>query len=313
MSNELLPLESVNALELFSSDKSLKSLLSEIEAVAKDFESDVSTNTGRKLIASQAYNVSRAKKVIDDAGKAQTDEWYRLKKVVDGRRKHSREHLDRVRDEIRAPLVVWEGEEAKAAEAAALKAKMEADHIEALHINDFIDREMAIEAREAEIAEREEAARLEAVAKENERLQKELEAKAKKVAEAKANKDAQDRIDRAEQAQKDAEKATKQAEADKEQERVDSARREEKAAQEATREAEEKARREEEEERQRIESAKQVKIEAAGRKKAHRTKVNKAVCKALIDHGIDKATAEQLVKLVSNYQISNLTIDYIVS
>jgi len=309
MSNELLPLEKVNALELFSNEQTLQTLLNGIEHEATDFEPDTETPTGRKEIATQARKVSSAKVVVEKARKALTDDWLNKKRAVDAPGQVARVFLEDLRDRIRQPLTDWEAEEDKAAEAAAIKAKMEADHIEALRVNDFLDRVAEVKRREAEIAEREEAARIEAEAIENERIQKEREAEIKKKADARAIKVAQDRIEQAERAQKDAEEATKQAEADKEQERVDSARREEKARQEATREAEKKAEREADE-KERLENERIEKEKAASQKKAHRIRVNKAVCKALIDNGIDKATAEQLVKLVSNYQISKLTIDY---
>ena len=93
MSNELLPLESVNALELFSSLPTLSAFLDEIEKEATDFEPDTETCTVRKQIASQARKVSSSKVILDKAGKGLTDDWWNKKKAVDGFRKTSREFL----------------------------------------------------------------------------------------------------------------------------------------------------------------------------------------------------------------------------
>ncbi len=297
-----MPIETINAIEIFSNEQSLQSLLDGIEQEATDFEPDTSTPTGRKEIATQARKVSSAKVVIDTAGKKLTDGWFKKKQAADKYRKTAREFCDGLRDRIRLPLTEWEAEEARAAEAAALKAKVEADHIEALEMDDLFTREADMKRREAEIAEREEAARKKAV-KEQERIRQVAhKERVQREATAKAEREAKERIAAAE-------RRRDQAEADAAQEKIDSAKREEIARQEATREAEERA------ERDRVigeqlEEMERRDAEAKAAKKAHRTRVNIAVKKSFVENGIDKATAAQVVQLVSNYQISNLTIDY---
>jgi len=46
--NQLIPLENVNAIELFSDQKSIQAMLDEIKSQATDFKPDVSTPDGRK-------------------------------------------------------------------------------------------------------------------------------------------------------------------------------------------------------------------------------------------------------------------------
>lgn len=71
-------------------------------------EIDLTTDTGRKRIASMAYKVARTKTAIDDAGKLLTEEWRANIKAVDDSRRSIRERLDALKDEVRKPLTDWE-------------------------------------------------------------------------------------------------------------------------------------------------------------------------------------------------------------
>lgn len=80
-----------------------KQLLSESQAQG----CDLSTEAGRKSIASRAYAVSQLKTKLDEAGFARTE---KHRKVVDGvnlLRKVLKSSLDEVRDKIRKPLDDW--------------------------------------------------------------------------------------------------------------------------------------------------------------------------------------------------------------
>ena len=164
--NQLIPIESVNAVELFSDEKTLTALLDEIKKTATDFEPDVSTDKGRKEIASQAYKVRKCKTVIDKAGKEQTEEDRRRINKINTGRKHAREFCDAVCDEINAPLDAYKAKEAKLAQIAAQKAEMEADELEAHERNDLYDREAKVRAAEEKI----EADRIERERIESERI-----------------------------------------------------------------------------------------------------------------------------------------------
>ena len=92
--NNLIPLETVNAVEIFSEAKTLHALLAEIRIQATDFVPDVTTKEGRAEIASRAYKVSRSKTVIDDARKELTAEWLAKKQSVDSLGKIARNFCD---------------------------------------------------------------------------------------------------------------------------------------------------------------------------------------------------------------------------
>ena len=64
----LIPLESINAVEVFTGTK-LPELLAAIRTEAMTLVPDVTTAKGRDLIKSTAYKVARSKTTIDDAGK----------------------------------------------------------------------------------------------------------------------------------------------------------------------------------------------------------------------------------------------------
>ena len=72
---------------------------------------DLTTETGRKAIASLAYKVARTKTAIDDAGKLLTEEWRGKINVVDASRREIRERLDALKVEVRRPLTEWEEED----------------------------------------------------------------------------------------------------------------------------------------------------------------------------------------------------------
>lgn len=73
--SSLIPVESVNGIELFTGAGKLDELLAKIRQETATIVPDVSTDKGRKEIASIAYKVARSKTVIDDAGKTLVGEW----------------------------------------------------------------------------------------------------------------------------------------------------------------------------------------------------------------------------------------------
>ena len=88
MSTSLIPIEEVNAIELFTKDGMLDSLLKRIEKEALAIVPDLETNTGRKKVASNARNVAKSKGVIESAGKELVSEWKNQAKVVEHKRKY---------------------------------------------------------------------------------------------------------------------------------------------------------------------------------------------------------------------------------
>lgn len=311
--NQLIPLEKVNALEVFGSEETIQILIDRIREAAVDFDPDVSTPAGRKIIAAQARKVATSKGVIDSAGKALTEDWFKKKKVVDAGRRFARESLDALRDEIRAPLTEWEAEEKRKLEEIALKAEIEADEIEAHERNDFLDREarvLALEAKlEREENERQEKARLEA----EEKARLEREEKLRQEAEEIARQDASDEIQREKDAREQAERDRIAAEEKAEQDKKDAAEKAEREQREAVERAEQNARDEAdrlERERIRREEDEQREAQARAADRENRRTINRAAVEALVQGGVSKTSATKAVTLIASGHIPSISIRY---
>lgn len=83
-------------------------LLKDIQAKVANFNGDVSTDIGRKKIASFAFKISRSKTAVDNMGKEHVAELKQLPKLVDEQRKMFRDGMDEMRDAVRKPLTDWE-------------------------------------------------------------------------------------------------------------------------------------------------------------------------------------------------------------
>jgi len=212
--HELLPIESINALEVFTGQK-LDELLTKIRREVTTLVPDVNTAAGRKEVASTAYKISRSKTAIDNAGKELVAGWKSQSAVVDASRKKVRDYLDALREEVRAPLNAWEAKEAdkEAMLVAEATARREAE--EAAKAADLAKREAAVLEAEERIAAHAKA--------EADRIAAEVAAKAqaaredaiRKEAAEKANRDAAEALERVEReaavTKSMAEIATKQA------------------------------------------------------------------------------------------------------
>lgn len=104
--------EKVNPVELFTSEK-VDELLKKIKERARSFEGDISTEKGRKAIASFAREIASTKVALDDAGKSLVSDWKKQSAAVDAERKKIRDTLDVLKEEIRKPLTDWEEVEKK--------------------------------------------------------------------------------------------------------------------------------------------------------------------------------------------------------
>jgi len=136
----------------------------------------------RKLIKSGAYNIARARTIIDNKGKDLVADWKRQAKIVDAARKNARDTLEALQKEVRAPLTAWEAEQQAILDAEALKEEIAALWDDAHQLNKLFDMEAAEKARlEKEAAEKAEA-------------QRQAEIKAASEAAAKAAKEEAERI-----------------------------------------------------------------------------------------------------------------------
>jgi len=110
VSKELMPLTNVNAVDVFQKG-GLTELLEKIRAEAVCHVPDLTSDKGRKAIASVAYKVSQSKTYLDDQGKELVADQKKAIKLVDTERNKMRTELDKLRDEVRKPLNDWEEKE----------------------------------------------------------------------------------------------------------------------------------------------------------------------------------------------------------
>ena len=96
-----------NPAEIFKAG-GLDPILENIAAKVREMDLDISTDRGRKEIASVARKIASSKTYIDDAGKYLVAEWKDRAKLVDAERKRARDFLDALKEETRAPLTEWE-------------------------------------------------------------------------------------------------------------------------------------------------------------------------------------------------------------
>lgn len=329
--SELIVVEQLNAVEVFTGPQGVEKILADIEAKVRAFEPDTTTAKGRKEIAAMAYKVSQSKVLLDDLGKGLVADWKTKASLVDASRKTARDRLDVLRDSTRQPLTEWEEAEAARLAAEKLAKEIETAHEDALAQNDLFDRMKALAAREAELArleaERlaaEEAARVEAeriaeekrqsdLAAQREKDRQEAEVRRIKEAEERARKEAEEAAQRAilEAQRKEAEARAAQERAEREKiEAAERARIEQeqsvKAEQERARLAAEKL------ERDRLakEAAEKAEAERLAADKEHRRKINREIIADVQKCGIDEATAKRLITETASGNIRNLLIRY---
>ena len=298
---------------MFGSERTIQTLIDEIRTAATDFDADVSTLAGRKIIAAMAYKVSQSKTVIDKAGKSLTDEWFKKKKVVDAGRRFARDSLDALRDEIRLPLTEWENEEKRILAEAALKAEMEADEIEAHERNDFLDRETRVLALEAKLEEeRLERERQDAQERE-ERERKARDERMQQEAEEKARRDAAEDLERERTRAETAERARIDDNARAGREMGYAKEKAEQDKKEAIEREKSAAKRRAdliERERLRHEEDNQREAFARAADRENRRTVNRAIVHDLVGGGVSKSAATKAVTLIASGKVRSISIRY---
>lgn len=333
------------ALDVFKADQGLDPYLAIIRKEIDGFTPDVTTNKGRKEIASIAHKIARSKSALDGMGKELVAEMKEIPKRIDAERKRMRDTLDAWKEEVRAPLTEWEQAEEKrvaghrakidrmtfltsdianldSSELQACIAEVEGmalgEHWEEFEaeaartkeqvlatLNQSLTKQQAHEAEQAELA------RLRAEAEERER--KEREERIAREAEERARRQAEE-----------AAQAEREAAARREQEAKDRYEREAREAKEAAERRErehqqaiEKAQRDAEQatqrERERYEAEQRQQQEEAAkreRNKAHRASVNRAAMEDFIAGGMTEECAKQAVTLIAKKQVRKVTINY---
>lgn len=293
---------------------------------------DLSTDKGRKRIASLAAQVSRSKTAIEKPGREYLKRLKAAVKPAEQEIKRFVDECDALRDATRQPLTEWEAEQERiAAEKAAeeerlrieaeekaaleaLKKQFDADHEIALLLNEKFDRDAAEAKAEAErqrIAHEEELKRQaaeQAKREADEAAKREIEAAAAREREALLAKELAER-ERIESEQR-AEREKQEALAKAERERI--------AAEEKAKcEKEEAIQREraaaEAREQSRLAEEKRIKDEEARRAadENHRKVIGTAVVNGLIAHaGLSREDAIAAFVALKENLIPHVTINY---
>jgi hypothetical protein len=116
-------LASLSAVELFGTDaEAVEHVLVEIETAARSIVPDITSDKGRRAVASLANKVARSKTFLDELGKQHVADLKRQAGAVDAKRRTIRERLDALKVEVRAPLTEYE--RAEAARVAAIRLRI---------------------------------------------------------------------------------------------------------------------------------------------------------------------------------------------
>lgn len=312
MSEALIPLESVNAVEVFTGG-GLDDLLARIRAEAVTLVPNVKTVAGRKEIASIAYKVSRSKTAIDDAGKALVADLKKQTGDIDSARKKARDTLDALRDEVRKPLTDWEEEQARIERERVEAEERDRAAAEEARLAEMARREEEIRAREEALRAAEEAERQRVAAEQAERERVEREARLQAEAAENAKREAAAAVERAEREAREAtERAAREA-AEAEQRAKDAAEKAEREKAEAVAAAERRA----QEEADRAERERQAKADAQRREDEaraadveHRRSINRAAMAALIALGISEDDAATVITAIVQGKVPAVAIRY---
>lgn len=344
-STDLVPLSAINLPALFQGD-GLDDLIEKIEKEVRGYVPDLSTDKGRKDVASLAYKVARSKTALDDAGKDLVSDIKQRAQAIDKHRKLIRDRLDALKDEVRRPLTEWEDAEksrvqahrdriAEMNEAAARTHDASGVALTASDYREVISRleavamgeqweEFAAEAarvRDGAIAvarrrlnEREQH---EAEQAELARLRREQEDRAKREREEAIARDAADRalatereaVRKRETEAETARDAERQAAKQRETELQLAAERAERARLQAIEDARATTERKERE----AEDARRRDAEDQARRDAdveHRRRFNGEALAAMTAGGIDEHAAKLCVKLIAAGKVPNIFIRY---
>ncbi len=316
---------------VFDSGKNIEAMIAKVEARARSETHDVTTEEGRKGIASLARKVSRSKTAMQAIGDPLAKEAREKWDALNVHRREVVERLDKLRDEVKQPLTDWRA--AEEARFAAHNDRLEAlgafkdytatlgsDQIQkAIDTLDVVEisekwEEFEVEAADTKGLSLAHLRRILAGSQEAEAREAELE----ELRREKIEREAADQRRRADEAMKRreliaAEAATKAAEAkaatdiEAERDRAD------KEVKEANHRAEDAATTE----RNRIEAAAEAERQIIAKREAdqeHRKRIKARTCLAIIRliAGVEQVTdsAERIVEAIGAGEIPHVTINY---
>lgn len=347
MTTELISIEAVqaNPLAVFTTENGLDPYLAKIKEEVDTFVPDMSTDKGRKEIASFAHKIARSKTALDNIGKDLKASIMEQPKLIDAERRRVREILEGWQAQVRAPLTEFEeAEKARIAEIQSRineitalpdqlkehgasseiigkkieeitndkfdyqEVKSDADAAKFVAIQKLTTLKAEVEKAEVEAKEAE-AKRIETEKK----AQEEREAQIKADAEAKAKADAEAAIKKAEQDKLEAQQKAKEAEERAKKEAQETLERAEKARIEAAERAELEKQAAVKAEQDRIAKEAQEKADAEARRQAnenHRRKINREALDGFIALGISQDQAKAIITAIAKNEIPNISINY---
>ena len=124
--NAMIILENSNPKELFVMN-GLDAFIAKIREEVANAPKDISTEAGRKEIASLAYKIAKSKTALVKLGKESVDEYQKIIKSVTAERNRGEAALQEIQDNVRKPLTDWEN-----ADKARIKAHEDAIAISTL-------------------------------------------------------------------------------------------------------------------------------------------------------------------------------------
>jgi len=341
---ELMPLDNVNPISVFT-EGGLDDLLSKIEKEAKSHVPDITSDKGRKAIASMAAKVAKSKTYLDGLGKDLVSDWKKQAKVVDNERKKMRDTLDDLKAEIRQPLTDFENEEKlrvesinQEIEALILAGNSTVEQYLSLPIEAMKDRLDEIENQDDpeglnEFKDRYNEVKLDAMTKIRDSIksranydadQKELEAlrleKEKREEADRLERESKEREAREERIAKEAKEAAElkaKAEYERAEKEKQDAINAQKVAELRAEQAEKQTKIESENaakvERNRIELERQAEKIAAEKREAntkHKKKINNESMADLVAVGCSEQLAKDIVIAIAKKEIKNISIFY---
>lgn len=121
-SKELTLVANVNPVQIFADPKLADDLIAQMRKQLLSVDRDISTEEGRKTIASLAYKVARSKTALDKMGETLKAEYMAKVKPIDAERRRLWDEMEKLQAEIRKPLTDWENadEERKLAHETAI-------------------------------------------------------------------------------------------------------------------------------------------------------------------------------------------------
>jgi len=342
---DLVTIPEASVYAVFTDKAKIEPYLEKVRAVVAEFKGDVSTVGGRKSIASMAFKVTKIKTYIEGLGKDLAAEQKEVPKKIDATRKHARETLEALAEDVRKPLTDWEtAEDARVKRHTdtlilldtfargeypqtieAIKANLETvcavvvgpacEEFEADYAVAVIKAQGALLESLAK-AEKAESDRLELEAlraEAAERAEADRIAELQRVAAAKATKDAEEAAEKAKKAAADAAQAeldrvAAQAKADKEaaQQREDEL---QKAKEKAEQDAKDTEARLAREAKAKADEEERQKLAREADTK-HRSAVNRAALAAFVEGGVDEDTAKKVIALIAKKMIPSVVINY---